>query len=62
MIRLIFKKNEIEFDINNYSDEDIIRIEGAISLRLQTKGFNENETPNKYGLMCESILDELYDL
>lgn len=47
----------ISVDSDNLSDNDFIKIEDAVSEKLQKSGFNKDDKITELGEMCESILD-----
>lgn len=51
---------ELEIDnVNNLSDDDIVKIENIISNFLQSKGFDKNYKLTEEGKLAESILDTI---
>lgn len=54
---------ELEIDnVNNLSDDDIVKIENIISNLLQAKGFDKNYKLTDEGKSVESILDKIGEL
>lgn len=51
---------ELEIDnVNNLSDDGIVKIENIISNFLQSKGFDKNYKLTEEGKLAESILDKI---
>lgn len=46
-------------NVNNLSDDDIVKIENIISNFLQSKGFDKNYKLTEEGKLAESILDKI---
>ncbi len=47
---------------SDYSNEDLDKIEDAVSEKLQIDGFDKDYNVTEVGKICESILDMIADL
>lgn len=63
----MFSEKQIQFmlsiglnlDFHQLKEDDYIKIEDAVSEKLQISGFDEQYNTTENGKMCESILDKL---
>ena len=63
----MFSEKQIQFmlsiglnlDFHQLKEDDYIKIEDAVSEKLQISGFDEQYNTTETGKMCESILDKL---
>lgn len=55
-----FMKNlGINYDFNNLTDDEWVKLEDIVATKLETEGLNESYEPNEIGLICEEILSKL---
>ncbi len=57
--RVFLNSLELNYNFNNLSEDELIKIEDTISEKLQISGFDKNGNINETGIVCESILDQL---
>lgn len=50
---------DLNFDFNNLTDDELIRIEEVIGDRLDLSELDRDYNPTEKGLICYSILDKL---
>jgi len=53
------KRLGLKIDFSNVLDDDLLKIEEAVSDRLEMYGFDEKYDVTQEGAICESILDLL---
>lgn len=49
----------LEFDFNNLSCDDWVKLEDAVAKRLEIKGFDGDYKPTLDGRICEGIIDKI---